>query len=260
MCGLFFAWTVDAQTAPTTVPTTQSLAEGADVAAAKFDHSGQIEGRFQHMHESFLRRAKEGKIGLLFLGDSITEGWSGGGRIVWAKSYWKYDPANFGIGGDKTQNVIWRIENGELDHINPQVVVLMIGTNNMDSYSVEDILLADEKIVREIHKKLPDTKLLLLGIFLRGADPNDRTVAALRQKIKTVNEGLAKLDDGEKTRYLDIGDKFMDADGKISKDIMPDALHPNARGYQIWADAMQPLLDQMIKAPTTEPGRVGPVQ
>jgi beta-glucosidase len=258
MCGLFFDFRADAQTAPATMPTTQSLAEGADVAAPKVDRSGQIDGRFEHMHESFLRKAKMEKISLVFLGDSITEGWNGGGRIVWAKSYWKYDPANFGIGGDKTQNVLWRIENGELDHINPKVVVLMIGTNNV-SYAAEDILVADEKIVREIHQKLPNAKVLLLGIFPRGADPKDPNVAAMREKIQTVNQGLAKLDDGDKTRYLDIGNKFLGADGKISKDIMPDALHPNAKGYQIWADAMQPLLGEMMKGPTTEPGRAGPV-
>lgn len=122
----------------------------------------------------------------------------------------------------------------------------MIGTNNI-GYPADDILRADEKIVQEIHQKLPDTKLLLLGIFPRGADPSDPGVAGMRAKIVQVNAGLAKLDDGDKTRYLDIGGQFLTPDGKITKEIMPDALHPSHHGFEIWADAMQPLLDQMMK-------------
>jgi beta-glucosidase len=217
----------------------------ADVAAPKTDAAGQIQPRFQMMHESFLKRGKEGKIGVLFLGDSITEGW-GRAKETWDSHFGKYDPANFGIGGDRTQHVIWRIENGELDGISPKVVVLMIGTNN-SGYAAEDILKGDQKIVQQIHQKLPNTKLLLLGIFPRGADLKDPKVAAVRAKLKTVNEGLAKLDDGNKTRYLDIGNKFLDAEGNLPADIMPDALHPNAKGYVIWADAIQPLLDEMMK-------------
>jgi len=124
--------------------------------------------------------------------------------------------------------------------------VLMIGTNNIGN-SAENILKGDLKICSEIHAKLPETKLLLLGIFPRGADAKRDDVIAMRAKIKTVNEQLAKLDDGAKTRYLDFGAKFLDADGSIPKDIMPDGLHPNAKGYEIWATAMQPLLDEMLK-------------
>ena len=218
--------------------------EPADEPAPKRDKNG-IQARFEMMHESFLKRGKEGKIGVLFLGDSITEGW-GHAKPVWEEHYGKLDPANFGISGDRTQHVLWRIDNGELDGISPKVLVLMIGTNNI-GYPAEDIAKADVKIVTEIHQKLPDTKVLLLGIFPRGADPKKPEVAAQREKIKTVNAELAKLDDGNKTRYLDIGEKFLDSDGVIKKDIMGDALHPSPKGYQIWADAMQPLLDEMIK-------------
>jgi beta-glucosidase len=217
----------------------------ADVAAPKTDKDGQIQPRFQQMHESFLKRGKEGKIGVLFLGDSITEGW-GRAKDAWQEHYGKYDPANFGIGGDRTQHVLWRIENGELDGIQPKVVVLMIGTNNM-GYPAEEIVKGDRKIVEAIHQKLPDAKLLLLGIFPRGADAKNEGIAATRAKIKAINAELAKLDDGKKTRYLDIGDKFLDAEGNIPADVMPDALHPNAKGYGIWADAMQPLLEEMMK-------------
>jgi beta-glucosidase len=208
---------------------------------------GKPNPTFMKMHADFLARGKAGPIGVLFLGDSITQGWSGRGLKVWHERYDKYQPANFGIGGDRTQHVLWRIDNGELDGISPKVVVLMIGTNNSANWSADDILRADTKIVSEIHQKLPDTKVLLLAIFPRGFDPKTPAIAALRAKLKAVNDGLAKLDDGTKTRYLDIGDKFLQPDGILPKSIMPDSLHPNEKGYVIWADAMAPLLDEMMK-------------
>lgn len=248
--GVSWSWAEDA---PTTAPAKEASpprapAEPADVAAPKVDKDGKIQPRFEQMHESFLKRGKAGPIGVLFLGDSITEGWdrTPEAKAIFEKYYGKDQPANFGIGGDRTQHVLWRIDNGELDGISPKVVVLMIGTNNI-AYSADHILAGDTKIVEEIHQKLPDTKVLLLGIFPRGPDPKDLKVAALREKIKTVNEGLAKLADGNKTVYLDIGDKFLDSDGVITKEIMKDALHPTPAGYKIWADAMQPTLDGMLK-------------
>ena len=215
--------------------------EPADQPSAKKDKDGvTIQPGFKVAHENFLKRGKE-PIGILFLGDSITAGW-GKAKPVWDEHYGAYQPANFGIGGDQTQHVLWRIANGELDGIHPKVLVLMIGTNNI-SYPVEDIIKGDLKIVEQIHAKLPETKLLLLGIFPRGAAANNPA----RAKIKAVNEALAKLEDGKTTRYLDIGDKFLDASGNITKEIMPDALHPSPAGYKIWADATQPLLDEMLK-------------
>ena len=196
--------------------------------------------------EGFVKIAQAGGVDLLFLGDSITDFWRNRGSNVWNKYYGARHAANFGISGDRTEHVLWRIDQGELDGIKPRVVVLMIGTNNIGD-SAENIIKADTKIVAEIHEKLPDTRLLLLGIFPRGADPKNAGIAAIRGKIATINQALAKLDDNAKTRYLDIGGKFLDADGALPKDIMPDALHPNVKGYQIWADAMQPLLDELLK-------------
>ncbi|HEX4052728.1 MAG TPA: platelet-activating factor acetylhydrolase IB subunit [Tepidisphaeraceae bacterium] len=228
-------------------PAAQSAAqEPADVAAPKLGPDGQLDAHFKKDHEEFLQRRTQGKIGVLFLGDSITEGWHWWGKEVWPKYYPQMDAANFGIGGDKTEHVLWRIDNGELDGISPKVLVLLIGTNNI-GYTADEILKGDEKIIQEIHDKLPNTKLLILGIFPRGADPTDAKVAEMRDKIKTVNEGLAKLDDGSKTRFLDIGDKFLGADGTIDPSVMKDALHPTPAGYEIWADNMNPLLDQMMQ-------------
>ena len=232
--------------APTAPPATQPAMQPADVSAPKLGPSGQMDAHFKKMHESFLLRRTQSPIGVLFLGDSITEGWSGRGKRVWDMYYSNLDAANFGIGGDKTQHVLWRIENGELDGISPKVVVLLIGTNNI-GYPAEDILKADELIVQRIHEKLPDAKLLLLGIFPRGDNPKAPSVAEMRAKIKTVNAGLATLDDGDKTCFLDIGSKFLNDDGSLPRPIMPDFLHPTAAGYQIWADAMVPLLDKMLK-------------
>jgi len=200
---------------------------------------GGKDERFMKMHDEFVARAKQGNIGLLFIGDSITEGWRGA-QEVWKKNYEPYNPANFGIGGDQTQHVLWRILNGELEGISPKVAVLMIGTNNTGANTAKSIAQADAKIVETIRTKLPNTRVLLLAIF-------PRSDAVLQKKIDEINKELAQLDDGKTVRYFDIGKKFLDADGNIPKDIMPDGLHPNAKGYEIWAEAMNPLLQEMMK-------------
>ena len=228
--------------APGDVPPVPRLGpEPADMPAVKLAADGQTDQSFLNSHESFLKRDTEGPIGLLFIGDSITHRWENA-QDIWQKYFGQYNPADFGIEGDKTQNVLWRFENGELDNIHPKVVVLLIGTNNI-TYPASDIVQADTKIVREIHRRLPGTKVLLLGIFPRGADAND----PIRAKIKAINAELSKLDNGNDTRFLDFGDKLLDPNGNITKEMMPDSLHPTHEGYQIWADSMQPLLDEMMK-------------
>jgi beta-glucosidase len=195
-----------------------------------------------------LKRGKSGPIGVLFIGDSITAGWLSAGKDVWKKYYGAYDPANFGVGGDRTQGVLWRIGHGELDGISPKVVVLLIGVNNGGDPAV---VRGVKKVVEVIRAKLPGSKILLLGLFPRGNDPaNPPWMARSRTFTAQVNKELATLDDGKNIRFLDIGGKFMDAQGFISKEIMPDGLHPGAAGYQIWADAMQPLLDEMMRSPS----------
>ncbi|MFI5357334.1 MAG: GDSL-type esterase/lipase family protein [Opitutales bacterium] len=227
-------------------------------APAKIDASAALEkkdpsGRFRWMHEAFLARAKS-PIGVLFLGDSITEGW-GNAPHVWDHFYGLLQPANFGIGGDRTQHVIWRIENGELDGTHPKVVVLMLGTNNTDNNTGPEIAAADRKIVQLIRAKISGTKVLLLAIFPRGArkDKDGIITAAAREDaekrtavINTANVALARLDDGKNIRFLDIGAVFLGQDGKIPFTLMPDQLHPTAAGYQLWAEAMQPLLTEML--------------
>jgi lysophospholipase L1-like esterase len=233
----------------------QTAKVDASAAIVKADATGAPNAGFIKSHESFLARGKSGPIGVLFIGDSITAGWIKAPH-VWEHYYSKWQPANFGIGGDQTQHVIWRIENGELDGIKPKVVVLMLGTNNTGAHTAAEIVAADKKIVQMIRAKIPDTKVLLLGIFPRGPRKNPQGMitdavaadAAKRMEvIRAANAELAKLDDGKNVRYLDITAKFLGDDGKIPSIIMPDQLHPNAAGYQLWAEAMQPLLTEMMK-------------
>lgn len=197
-----------------------------------------------HRHDAFMEDIKKGSNDLVFIGDSITDGWRGGGKKVWDEAFGPLKPLNLGIGGDRTQHVIWRLRNGELDGYEAKLAVIMIGTNN-GADSKEDVAAGVTVIVKEFLKRQPKAKVLLLGIFPRGAKANDGG----RAKNNQVNQIIAKLDDGGKTvKYLDIGDKFLDANKDLPKDIMPDALHPNAKGYQIWADAILPTVKEMMGA------------
>jgi lysophospholipase L1-like esterase len=195
-------------------------------------------------HEGFVEIAKAGGVDLLFIGDSITDFWRNRGSSVWNTFYAPRHAANFGISGDRTQNVIWRIDHGELDGIKPKVTVLMIGTNNSNNNSPAEIADAIHVILDKIHAKIPDTKILLLGVFPRNR-PND--IPAQIEAPDQINPLIAKFDDGKTVRYLNINSQFVGADGKVPASIMPDFLHPNAYGYQLWADAMEPLLADMMK-------------
>lgn len=194
-------------------------------------------------HEGFVALAKKGDADVVFLGDSITDDWRGKGQEVWKKVFEPMKAVNFGIGGDQTQHVLWRIQNGELDGIKPRVAVLMIGTNNMSAHSAEEIADGIKAIVQEIQQKTPETKVLLLGIFPRSPKPGDK----VRDKIKTVNKTIAKLDDRKQVRYLDIGDKFLDETGNLPKEIMHDYLHLTPKGYEIEAEAILPVIKELMK-------------
>ncbi len=232
-----------AQTAP--APTAPAAPPDPTVAAFRPNNK-----RFVDFHEAFLKRGKEGPIGVLFLGDSITEGWSKAPHI-WEHYFGKYQPANFGYSGDQTQNVIWRIENGELDGISPKVVVLMIGTNNSGQHSGDQITAGVKRIIEITRAKIPQAKVLLLAIFPRGprkgGDGTPEPWARRMAAITAANAQLAKLDDGQTVRFLDINARFLGNDGSIPNIIMPDQLHPNAAGYQLWAEAIEKPLAEMMK-------------
>ncbi|QEH34018.1 GDSL-like Lipase/Acylhydrolase [Aquisphaera giovannonii] len=202
------------------------------------------EGNWMKMHESFLKRARDKeRIDLVFLGDSITQGW--GHNDTWKRFYGPRHAANFGIGGDRTEHVLWRIEHGEFDVIRPKVVVLMIGTNNTGGESADDIAAGVTAIVKQLRRRLPEAKILLLGVFPRSAKPTD----PVRGKIEEINSKISKLDDGHSVTYLDIGKSFLEPDGTLTREVMPDLLHLSARGYRIWADAMEPTLWRLLDKP-----------
>jgi lysophospholipase L1-like esterase len=201
-------------------------------------------------HEGFVRQAKQGGIDILFMGDSITDFWRNRGSNVWNHYYAPMHAANFGISGDRTQHVLWRMDHGELDGIHPKVVVLMIGTNNTGKErdkktprnTPPQVIEGVTAVVADLRAKLPDSKILLLAIFPRGDGGPEQ-----QAQINEINPAIAKLDDGKMVKFLDIGAKFLDADGKVDATVMPGLLHPNEKGYQIWADAMNPTLDEMLK-------------
>ena len=215
----------------------------ATTPSQRLDKKGAPDAGWMKRHDGFVEIAKAGNVDVLFLGDSITDGWRGkNGKPVWDKAFGDLKPANFGIGGDRTQHVLWRIQNGELDGIKPKVAVLMIGTNNTGNDTAEQIADGVTAIVKTIHEKSPKTSVLVLAVFPRGKMiPNPGNT-----KIIEINKIIAKLDNKKDVVYRDIGEKFM-KDGQIPQTIMPDYLHLSQDGYQIWADAITPKLNELTK-------------
>ena len=194
-------------------------------------------------HAGFVEIAKAGNIDLLFVGDSITDLWDDRAKGIWDSTWGPLKPANFGISGDTTQGVLWRMQNGELEGFKAKLIVLMLGTNNTARNSVDEIVDGDRLIVEEFKKRQPQAKVLILGIFPRTADP----AAPIRATIKEINGKLAKLADNKQVFYLDIGDKFLTADGTLTTEIMNDGLHPTEKGYQVWADATKDRVKELMK-------------
>ena len=161
---------------------------------------------------------------------------------MWAKHYTKRNAVNLGIGGDRTQHVIWRLDNGNLHRIKPKAAVIMIGTNNSGSNSSQEIADGVEVIVKQLRKKLPETKVLLLGVFPRGANKADKR----RQVNEGANATFKKIADGKSVHYLDIGQKFLKEDGTLPREIMPDLLHLSEKGYTIWAESIEAKLKELM--------------
>lgn len=205
----------------------------------------QFPTAWQAYFKSQLERTKQGNVNVVFLGDSITQGWGGEGKAVWEKRFAPLGAANFGIGGDSTRQVLWRIEHGLLDGLSPKLVVLKIGTNNLyddfNAGSDEEIARGIETIVKKLREKLPNTRVLLCGILPRQNE-------FFTNRILKINPMLRKLDDGKTVRFLDLTEKFQTAPGKVIPELfVADQLHLAAKGYEVWADAMEPLLKEMIR-------------
>lgn len=200
------------------------------------------DGGWMMRHASFNERVKQGNADLLFIGDSITQGWERAGKAVWDEYYAKRNAVNLGIGGDRTQHVLWRLDNGNIEGIKPKLAVLMIGTNNSGTNTSEQIAAGVKAIVEKLRTKLPETKVLILAIFPRGENPSDPK----RQVNEGANAFIKPLADNSMVHYLDIGPKFLAADGTLSREVMPDLLHLNEASYRTWAESIEPKLKELL--------------
>jgi lysophospholipase L1-like esterase len=211
-------------------------------------------------HQQLLDKAKRGGIDIYFEGDSITRRWGATDYpellANWKQNFFGWNAADFGWGADLTQNILWRLENGELDGVNPKIVVLLAGTNNVGNAipvdggeaKVADVTRGLQAIVRAIQTKAPNATIVLTGIFPR----NDNI--AVMPVIGKINANLAKLADGKKFRYLNINSTLANADGVLFEGMMNarDKLHPALKGYQVWADALKPIFGELLGAPANE--------
>jgi lysophospholipase L1-like esterase len=210
-------------------------------------------------HEQLLQKAKKGGIDIYFEGDSITRRWGATDYpellANWNKNFFGWNAADFGWGADRTQNILWRLDNGELDGVNPKIIVLLAGTNNVGNTvppeagvdKVGDITRGIQAIVAAMQNKAPAATIVVTGIFPR----NDNI--AVMPTIKKINENLARLSDGNKVRYVNINDKLADAHGTLFPGMMnADNLHPAVNAYQIWADALKPIFTELLGPPAKE--------
>ena len=192
-------------------------------------------------HNAFNERVRQGNVGMLMIGDSITHWWDRDGKEIWDHYYAKRNAVNLAISGDRTEHVLWRLENGNIDGISPKVAVLMIGTNNHMSSPPEVTARDIRLIVKKLRDNLPKTKVLLLGIFPRGGDDND----GARQINMKVNRLIKDIGDREWVHYADISQAFLNG-RRMRGDLIPDGTHPNAMGYAAWAAAMEPILAKLM--------------
>lgn len=218
----------------------------ASVAAPRTDRNSQL------AHEQLLEKAKHGRIDLYFLGDSITRRWGATDYpdflAHWRKSFFGWNAANFGWGADGVQHMLWRIEHGELDGVNPKVIVILAGTNNIgqmppDDARIADLTLGIKTLLELCRRKAPDATIVLTAIFPRNDNP------AVVPGIRRVNENLARLADGKSVRFLDVNAQLADNDGVLFKGMTVDNLHLSLQGYEVWAAGLRPILRELLGPP-----------
>jgi len=226
------------------------LALGAVEPMPRKDRNSQI------AHAQLLEKAKKGGIDVYFEGDSITRRWGTSDPQYaeflanWKENFFGWNAGNFGWGADTTANILWRLENGELDAVNPKVIVLMAGTNdvgsNPDDSKAQRATDGIKAIVDVMRQKAPAATIVLMGITPR----NDRGGAApAMPTINKINDGISKFADGKTIRYLNINDKLAKPDGTLIEGMTVDGLHLSAKGYQVWADALKPILTEILGPP-----------
>ncbi len=202
------------------------------------------EGWWKQRHEAALKKL-DPATEIVFLGDSITQGWEGGGKKAFADSFGSWKTLNLGFSGDRTEHVIWRFANGELEGLKPKLAILMIGTNNTghNQQAAAETAAGIEKILTDFHAKCPGAKVLLCSILPRSAKPEDKARKINDEINKLISSFPAKLDF---VTYKDMNALFLDKDGVLTKEVMPDLLHPQEKGYQIWADALVPEIKKLL--------------
>ncbi len=200
-------------------------------------------GRF----ETNIDKLKDGPYDLIFDGDSITDNWQGPGAEVWKERYGARKAVDIGIGGDQVQHMTWRAQNGSLAGQDPKLIVVMAGTNNIGQ-KPEDVADGIKLLIGEYEKDCPHAHILLLAIFPRDPSP----ASEARAWVGKVNKIISTFDADKRVTYLDFDAKFLQPDGAIAPDMMADGLHPQAKGYVIWADAIQPIVDQYVPKPVAK--------
>ena len=226
-----------------------------------YEPSPRTDNNSMLAHSDLLAKAKQGKIDVYFEGDSITRRWGTSDEQYkyflanWQQNFFGWNAADFGWGGDKTQHILWRLNNGELDNVNPKIIVLMAGTNNVGNISpqangdprIEDITRGIKAILDVCGRKAPKATIILMGIFPR----NDNM--AVMPIIDGINQRIAKFADGKKIRFLNINDKLADKEGKLFEGItVKDGLHLDVKGYQVWADSLKPIFTKLLGHPAKE--------
>lgn len=218
------------------------------------DPNAAKKGYWHKRWDARRKQIAKGGIEIVFIGDSITHLWESdpaknkskiGGIATYKKYFGKYNVLNLGYSGDRTEHTLWMTSDSKLlDNIDPKLVVVMIGTNNIGhkKAGVEATAAGIELIIKNIRAKVPNAKIVLFGIFPRSASAKHPN----RAKLKSINNIICKLADNKSVFYCDITDKFLDKDGNLSKNIMPDYLHPNEAGYEIWAQAIMPYVEKFV--------------
>lgn len=192
-------------------------------------------------HEAINTDVRKGNVNLLWIGDSIVENWEDQGKATWDKYYAHRGSANLGIGGDRTEHLLWRLDHGNIDNVAPKLSIVMMGQNNGSTNTAEEIAEGVTAIVTRLRDKLPNTRILLLGIFFRGEHPNEE-----QKRLARANEIFSKLADDKFVFYMNINSIFLNPDGSIPAALMPDFEHPSAEGHRIWAETIEPKVSELL--------------
>lgn len=213
------------------------------IAASTTEPVARPDDWWQERNAAVNERVKQGNVDLLMIGDSITHGWDGAGQAVWDQYYATRNAVNMGFSGDRTQHVLYRLENGHLEGITPKLAVIMIGTNNHRDNTAAEIAEGVNAIVAKLRGKLPEMRILLLAIF-----PRTDVDEAIQQKLEEATELFAKTADADPmVKFLNINRAFLDRSGTLMvEQTMPDKLHPNLRGYELWAHAVEPTIARLL--------------